>query len=109
MRISDWSSDVCSSDLYDERRKWWQPDPLPHALGRRRRREKILTVQAVIRLSPLSCLRDVPSSFGAPAYNCGRNPADWLAMRVLDFRAARGVRPDRSEETRVGTEWDGVC
>src|SRR3546814_13082418 len=48
----------------------------------RRRREKILTVQAVIRLSPLSCLRDVPSSFGAPAYNCGRNTADWKIGRA---------------------------
>src|SRR3546814_12187112 len=117
MRISDWSSDVCSSDLllrrlpggpgasdgavaldtrvkpeYDERRKWWQPDPLPHALGRRRRREKILTVQAVIRLSPLSCLRDVPSSFGAPAYNCGRNTADWIAISAFAFRPPPGTR-----------------
>src|SRR3546814_3559416 len=102
MRISDWSSDVCSSDLYDERRKWWQPDPLPHALGRRRRSEKILSVQSVIRLSPLSCLRDVPSSFGAPAYNCGRNTADWIAMSVFDFRAARGVRPDALQRALGG-------
>src|SRR3546814_9878613 len=27
MRISDWSSDVCSSDLYDDLRGW---DPLPY-------------------------------------------------------------------------------
>src|SRR3546814_3570892 len=46
MRISDWSSDVCSSDLYRSRRRPAERRRAPHAGpapgGRRRRRARAL-------------------------------------------------------------------
>src|SRR3546814_15943227 len=41
MRISDWSSDVCSSDLLPRGRQLRQPLPAPHREGDRRCRDDL--------------------------------------------------------------------
>src|SRR3546814_17826851 len=98
MRISDWSSDVCSSDLFKHfnRLGWRQIAPL----GRfKNRLENVQIFVGVLFRNPHD---DVVLARKMPI-----NLAD------TDLRSSRqfghGRRMNRSEEGRVGTEWVRTC
>src|SRR3546814_19038348 len=92
MRISDWSSDVCSSDLFEAAAQT-RALPIPVSLFR-------------LRLDP-------------PAGGCDIEPCDILILPGAGFHQAKAgalVGParvenlqDRSEERRVGTECVSTC
>src|SRR3546814_18621135 len=84
MRISDWSSDVCSSDLID--------DTAPYLLGRFR--------QGVCDLG--QCPRRSEPDAGWEAGHAG----DRLAQPMRGSHVAKAVR---SEERRVGKECVSTC
>src|SRR3546814_12674544 len=98
MRISDWSSDVCSSDLPEQAAK-----PLAclgigastggiHALG------QLFAGLAAPLGVPILLTQHLPASFGR-AFTAG--------CRWRSIRSAR--RPARSEERRVGKEGVSTC
>src|SRR3546814_10736685 len=92
MRISDWSSDVCSSDLAD-----CSPESGPARLGFRKggkEGEKNLGKNQ--------------SGAGARAPACSRNGQGDLYERFKSTRGADGGGA-RSEERRVGTEVVRTC
>src|SRR3546814_11350251 len=96
MRISDWSSDVCSSDLR-----------LPRRLARKEIFPE-MTVRSATLLLMIAALAGC-------AYRGPEDSASLPAQRAPffsylggeDLRAACG--PDRSAERRVGKEWVGTC
>src|SRR3546814_18834804 len=95
MRISDWSSDVCSSDLrfHDCRQKWLRGrQQAPGGLRRAGRR---------LRLAPIS--PTLVSGLGA--WQAEETPG--LVERVAQTVMTTGDR--RSEERRVGQEWFRTC
>src|SRR3546814_16231764 len=95
MRISDWSSDVCSSDLLDKIEKIEPP----------RRRQ---SVQIEFRSPPRSgedvaLFRDVHKGYGSQPIYAGldlqvRRRERWCVL------GANGAGNSRSEARRVGTE-----
>src|SRR3546814_13727288 len=101
MRISDWSSDVCSSDLIEE-----EAEDLVRlfesALKRRRRGNVIrLKVNAAM---PENLLAFVTDEFNVPASD----------VFVLDgllglASTSRLIVDERSEERRVGKECVSTC
>src|SRR3546814_14223488 len=91
MRISDWSSDVCSSDLRGAGIAA-RLDPVGHdSIGR--------AVQAVDALDR--------QRFGADAVDMCAHRDEAIA-KIDDFGFARGVF-ERSEERRVGKECVSTC
>src|SRR3546814_16060893 len=82
MRISDWSSDVCSSDLVDHR-----VDGVEQLLG-----------HAHHDPCPTRAATPVDPKPPAPRSLSGRRPASSQATRVT-----------RSEERRVGKEFVSTC
>src|SRR3546814_20007665 len=96
MRISDWSSDVCSSDLYSGAPKRQKPErasssseSMPNA------KEVDCTIVAALRQS--CCIENTQSAHLSP--NCA------------DFGTIYGLRgvPGRSEERRLGQECVSTC
>src|SRR3546814_13095075 len=93
MRISDWSSDVCSSDLVGE---------LLPPLALMRRRHAAFDGQAIVEQEhALAC--PMPQI----AMRSGRN-AEVAPHFLIEVDAARR-RPRRSEERRVGKECVSPC
>src|SRR3546814_10956100 len=92
MRISDWSSDVCSSDLLIVPQRW-----RGKAMG-----SKTMTR----RIGKTYAAPDEDKKLIAAAYTFKRDPSVWL----LDGGAIGtfGVMV-RSEERRVGTECVSAC
>src|SRR3546814_13143534 len=93
MRISDWSSDVCSSYLFHDRR--------PHS-GRKRREGQ--AGNDVIR-----AFAPVVRQYLAPVRRrtiCDDQPR--VGKLMLQILAEIGVGI-RSEERRVGKEWVSTC
>src|SRR3546814_17785819 len=93
MRISDWSSDVCSSDLglQTRRRPHW--DTFSRSQGDRKR----------VSRQTYSCRPEVPHevrprSAGPPRASC--------PPLSLPLEPVAGLR---SEERRVGKEWVSTC
>src|SRR3546814_19716804 len=84
MRISDWSSDVCSSDLLFERL-----DLIAHRDAADQQRHRELVIAAVF----LEILGDLRGKL----------------TRRLEDQAARHPRAARSEERRVGNECVSTC
>src|SRR3546814_18903299 len=83
MRISDWSSDVCSSDLTERNGNcsWWTSACSWHCV----------------------CLPISPTDSG----QCGLRPSNWWpSPRTVQAPITRG---SRSEERRVGKECVGTC
>src|SRR3546814_18887324 len=100
MRISDWSSDVCSSDLAIDQRGAVQP-------GRRRHREAPGLALAPPGIDEIIGDRGerigvaVPDIDPAVAIAVARGPEE---DRGQELRPAGRARPARSEERRVGEE-----
>src|SRR3546814_12867758 len=111
MRISDWSSDVCSSDLhrFDQRAAGLGRRP---ALARRQPDEQV----AEPPYRNLQRLRHVGSKLGLVGVTLGiaREQRE-LARQILDVVHDEGgeamdfVEPPRSDERRVGKEWVSTC
>src|SRR3546814_17549758 len=97
MRISDWSSDVCSSDLVD--RRIAQADLVGEAVGRLHREAR--AVQRLVQ-------RDIAGGDGAR-----RGMADFLVeAEVLEEIARIGLgrhAAPSSDERRVGKECVSTC
>src|SRR3546814_11263075 len=126
MRISDWSSDVCSSDLAPKKEK------APRALRAREkaaftlrldaaRHLRLRLASAVTNRSSQVILTDLPVEYLASLPDI-----DAMASRLAAARPARVRRwkywgeghepqiggegcPFRPEERRVGNEWDSTC
>src|SRR3546814_18077482 len=92
MRISDWSSDVCSSDLEAQRRGHGLFHYLPSALS-------LKDGRVYARLQPLEVRREAGNHFtlGTP---------QTIDLATLDVVL---MRQDRSEERRVGKECVSTC
>src|SRR3546814_11068676 len=89
MRISDWSSDVCSSDLRAQR---------GHGADREARREAAAESGSDDRVADLDVgrQRDV-------------GQFELVAAALAVGHQAHAVAPDRSEERRVGKECVSTC
>src|SRR3546814_10607959 len=88
LRISDWSSDVCSSDLIDETCR-------AHELTTAKAVETRVRAAAVsLRLWRLVCINQKESTMPA--------------LRDIPYPLAR-LATTRSEERRVGTECVSTC
>src|SRR3546814_18697611 len=113
MRISDWSSDVCSSDLGSALLEWpshqvvkclvfYHPDD-PPAL-RRQQEERVLTLFDACRHTGHELMLEIIASKAGPM------DASTTSRAVERFYEI-GVFPEwwkrehRSEERRVGNEW----
>src|SRR3546814_14986259 len=113
MRISDWSSDVCSSDLADGLAD------LRVDFGDRRNAEKQgAQVKAGASgedrdLARGMGLGDDVARFGRPARGimrlCGVDMAKEAVRHTVHLRVRRARRQDRSEERRVGKECVSTC
>src|SRR3546814_15120711 len=91
MRISDWSSDVCSSDLETGHRRFRRSDR-PCTRGRR--------------------LRPASGNPESAELWPEQGDADRRQRAVADGNASEhraGGRSGRSEERRVGKEWVSTC
>src|SRR3546814_18235308 len=111
MRISDWSSDVCSSDLQTMR-------ALLQAARMVARPEQVdLAVGIAVGLQTLEHGKSVLQSATGDRYrqgiasaHAGRVPAAVFAMlRVCDVGAEYAAEAKRSEERRVGKECVSTC
>src|SRR3546814_13414079 len=94
MRISDWSSDVCSSDLLDEDVSLLDGEAeqaLQHHVRHQLRTEVLHSVEY--------------QSFLMQALDEIGNDRTDLGLERVDSRIAEG----RSEERRVGKEWVSTC
>src|SRR3546814_14831060 len=89
MRISDWSSDVCSSDLTRVRRSTGTSD---------RRKAEEYHDRLKAELWEASRLKKKP-----------KRTWDEAALRWLKEKAHKKSRRDRSEERRVGKECISTC
>src|SRR3546814_19619850 len=98
MRISDWSSDVCSSDLQLECTKYRVDLALIDALHR------VLSGQAIA--DQFLDRADLQAVLGGEALQFG--PPRHAAIGIEDFNQHAG-RFQRSEELRVGKECVSPC
>src|SRR3546814_14516267 len=91
MRISDWSSDVCSSDLPSEVALILPPAIYVALLQRRNRLAAVLVLASLLSYSALTFV-------------------GLIATLVCFIWTIRGFRPlHRSEERRVGKECVSTC
>src|SRR3546814_13226874 len=86
MRISDWSSDVCSSDLLDD-----------EAIGARRDKGKAIVAR-----------REVIGRAARVGDALAGNDAGWIGGHPIVAEHLCGL-PGRSEERRVGKECVSTC
>src|SRR3546814_12585665 len=98
MRISDWSSDVCSSDLLlDEvaRSEMTLREALAFLVSREIARRDHRRIEMATKIAQFPFVRDLEGF-------------DWSAQPSLDQRQLRELAT-RSEERRVGTESVSTC
>src|SRR3546814_10921866 len=96
MRISDWSSDVCSSDLgLPDRDYYFRTDAKSKAL----RTQYVTHIQNMFEL------------LGEPASSAGVHAATVMKMEtaLAKPQLSRVERRDRSDERRVGKEGVSTC
>src|SRR3546814_19946940 len=106
MRISDWSSDVCSSDLYD-------PEPAivaAPATAETQPAEQPWITPAYAPREQVDAPRTTPAFAAAPSGSMGRHDATALAGPTPDNPfATLSKRLKRTEERRVGKECVRTC
>src|SRR3546814_15112554 len=116
MRISDWSSDVCSSDLRIIARGPGDKTPvalhnragIADALLERRSARNQLAHQVLTSCSYISGLK--PTSSLSAASSTGRLIIDGCAIiSAIALSASSPSRSARSEERRVGKEGGSPC
>src|SRR3546814_19052014 len=95
MRISDWSSDVCSSDLAGGAEIGLQPPPAHLALAGKRRVHLADGAVRAARQQPLAGALDAGGDLE-------------VLRRVADIEQVPAV-DGRSEERRGGQECDSTC
>src|SRR3546814_20068703 len=100
MRISDWISDVCSSDLKEARRDRVDTDAMGRPVGRQLLRHRCLRglgggAVRITRKAGPDILRAVDD--------------DRPALSARDATARELGRAERSEERRVGKECVSTC
>src|SRR3546814_14235781 len=101
MRISDWSSDVCSSDL----EALWRSRRCPRGTPRISRRQARLSRRGP-RLAPRHALPELSRAFPLPAVPRRIDVAVELLFAVVPPGLGPPLgRAARSEERRVGQEW----
>src|SRR3546814_7136235 len=104
MRMSDWSSDVCSSDLYNH----GSSARVAHGDAPIR----LSTADIMLRLQPTlegfgirdNLLEDVAGIYERHVWEDGVMPSDAATRAAQKALAASGVAHERSEERRVGKE-----
>src|SRR3546814_14489565 len=115
MRISDWSSDVCSSDLYNVILLKALADRLAEALAEhlhRRVREEFWGFDPDESLDNAALIaekyRGIRPAPGYPA--CPEHSEQRMLFSLLDAEGNAGMElTDRSEERRVGKECVSTC
>src|SRR3546814_15317696 len=124
MRISDWSSDVCSSDLWP-RADWTAPGSLDLKVRSAKRRQAAQTLpsmvgaapppdmprERIVRIDPEDRLW-VDLFLGYVARGCaqpGGYPAFYEAMDRKRYDVCQELGISRSEERRVGKECVSTC
>src|SRR3546814_13556321 len=100
-RISDWSSDVCSSDLLPRARRYREVRREPQPLGGRTVLERIVGLSIRQRWFVLAI---VGLLFALGVWCAFRLPVD----AVPDITNVQ-VQINRSEERREGKEWGCTC
>src|SRR3546814_20409143 len=102
MRISDWSSDVCSSDLHQRLRLPGLSAPI------------VVIRRLLVGLVALHILHDQPGAVAADAGGIVRLGEEFIELGVELVAPAEQPdqpqhimrrQPTRSEERRVGKEW----
>src|SRR3546814_19667745 len=96
MRISDWSSDVCSSDLLDK--------DIAGRIRFSRKGEKSGFLRDYSKMKIMD-LSEVHAGGAGNAPILGQ----YLAKIILNKDTQRFSSPDRSEERRVGKAWSSTC
>src|SRR3546814_7443314 len=94
MRISDWSSDVCSSDLHPATRHCAVADPQAGLNAQKQNR-------------PIRQIVDVQYAFGQRDATCAKYGLD--LVNGSQNAAGVGFFAERSEERRVGNECVSTC
>src|SRR3546814_17579867 len=98
MRISDWSSDVCSSDLFAHAYS------LAKATVRNMQQNTIMAVGTVVLLLAGVLLGKIFLASGMLVHELSVLLVTLNAVRLIRYRA-RG----RSDKRRVGKEWVSTC
>src|SRR3546814_19228155 len=103
MRISDWSSDVCSSDLVFGRGAGVMPEPREREIGTQR-------VEQCERLRGVALRPQAVGHFVADMRQFGRGemPCQLDGRHFVAAHLVAGIDP-RSEERRVGNECVSTC
>src|SRR3546814_12597214 len=96
MRISDWSSDVCSSDLRDNLRAMFVQGHASNSITRMPE-----SVKALEKLDLLVVADPHPTTWAALAVKGGRKENTYLLPVCTQL--------ERSEERRVGKECVSTC
>src|SRR3546814_11146915 len=99
MRISDWSSDVCSSDLLEGLLADGFRDNSDHPLGRWKAMVRYALQVALLPFASEALLPRINQLFRS------HNPARIGHLRILGFTSPSA----RSEERRVGNECVSTC
>src|SRR3546814_16895451 len=107
MRISDWSSDVCSSDLREHNVVWLWFQQVLYAKENRLHFCGLLSLirlQSILLTAPSNgpILRQITQVCGAQSLVLGRKAANYVLY-------SRTIRCRRSEERRVGKECVSTC
>src|SRR3546814_14640988 len=104
MRISDWSSDVCSSDLLDRIARTF---PVELHLAT----EEIIGIDITQRHARIGQgrLRTAARITNWSRRRAGALRTDAQQPPLLDMRDSNATSSDRSEERRVGKQSDSTC
>src|SRR3546814_3998894 len=102
MRISDWSSDVCSSDLAGQRQRPGEAGTAAeNDLGERLQRRELGDLRHSLQLGRAA--GEIEGAAGRDGRRAGCGP------RGLDLEHPRGEVQPSSEERRVGKECGSTC
>src|SRR3546814_12089192 len=106
MRISDWSSDVCSSDLLTGK---YQPGKAPPKGSRAGRKDRRM-LESEFRPESLAIAQKIKAHAEAKGMTAADFAINWVLANPIVTAVLAGPRTlDRSEERRVGKECVSKC